>query len=82
MRQAQRFQGQLEKKEMKSLFSPIALEIFELASCRGGMLRVAHHGNWGIRVSGGRRATCVVHHVLDAARPGCREEDREQIVEA
>jgi hypothetical protein len=32
MRQAQRFQGQLEKKEMKSLFSPIDLEIFELAS--------------------------------------------------
>lgn len=46
-------------------------------------LRVAHHGDRGIRVGDGRRPACVVDHVQDATEPGTSiEEDREQIVEA
>ncbi len=44
-------------------------------------LRVAHHGDWDIRVGDGRRPSCVVDHLQDATEPGLGEEDREQIVE-
>ena len=43
-------------------------------------LRVAHHGDRGIRVSDGRRPPCVVDHVQDATGPGRGEEDCQQIV--
>src|SRR5258708_4942930 len=45
-------------------------------------LRVAHHGDWLIRVGAGRRPSCAVDHIQDATVPGCGEEDCQQIAEA
>ena len=50
---------------------------------RGGKpSRLAHDGDRSIRIGDGRRPSCAIDHVQDAAEPCRTKKDREQIIQA